>query len=200
MIKNNSLALFDFDGTITAKDTFIQFIQFTHSPLQFIGGMLLLTPILILYKLKIIKNNSAKEYVLRHFYGKWDYEKFKMLGEMFCEKKIPFMLKKSAIEKIKYHQQNKHRVILVTASCKEWVAPWCKKMGIEIISTEIEILNNTITGKLATPNCYGPEKVNRIKSILQIKNYSYIYTYGDSKGDKEMLAMAQSANYKCFKN
>ena len=108
------------------------------------------------------------------------------------------MIKKSALEKIKFHQENNHRVILVTASGKEWVAPWCEKIGMEIICTEVEVKNNRLTGKLATVNCYGQEKVNRIKAILTLEDYSSIYAYGDSKGDKEMLALSHNPHYKLF--
>jgi phosphoserine phosphatase len=71
-------------------------------------------------------------------------------------------------------------------------------VGIEIISTEIEISNNKITGKLSTANCYGPEKVNRLKKLLSMDDYSTIYAYGDSKGDREMLALAQHPHFKPF--
>lgn len=200
MTKNNTLALFDFDGTITRKDTFIEFIKFTHTTGQFWLGMFLYSPVLVAYKLKWIPNYKAKMQVFNHFFGNWEYEKFKRLGDDFCKNELPSILKQSALDKIKYHQQENHRIILVTASPKEWVLPWCKEMGIELISTEIEVVDQKITGKLATLNCYGPEKANRIKSHLNIEEFSNIYAYGDSEGDKEMLALAQHPHYKYFKD
>lgn len=198
MTNNNSLALFDFDGTITQKDTFIAFIKFTHGNAAYWMGLWILSPYLALYALKLIRNDKAKTFMFKYFYGGWEYDRFKKAGEDFCEKILPTILRKSAIEKIQFHKEKDHRIILVTASAKEWIAPWCKKIGIEIISTEVEIINDKISGQLSTANCYGPEKVNRIKSVLKTEEYTTIYAYGDSNGDKEMLALAQQPHYKYF--
>jgi phosphatidylglycerophosphatase C len=199
-MENNSLALFDFDGTITRKDSWLEFIKFTHGKGRYYLGLWILSPMLVLYLTKLIKNEQAKIFMFRYFYGGWKYEKFKKAGEDFCEKIIPGMLRTTAIEKIKQHQQQGHRVILITASAREWVAPWCKKMNMEIISTEVEIIAQTVSGKLATPNCYGQEKVNRLKALLNPAHYNTIYAYGDSSGDTEMLALAQHPHYKYFTN
>lgn len=198
MSTNKTLALFDFDGTITKKDTFIEFIKFTHGSLSYLLGLWLLSPMLVLYALKLIRNDKAKTIMFKYFYGGWKYERFKKAGEDFCEKKVPALVKKSALEKLKSHQTNGDRVILVTASGKEWVKPWCDEIGIEMLSTEVEIKNNLITGELSSANCYGPEKVNRIKAILKTEDYTTIYGYGDSSGDKEMLALCQHPHYKYF--
>jgi HAD superfamily hydrolase (TIGR01490 family) len=198
MVKNNTLALFDFDGTITRKDTFIELIKFTHGPFRFWFSMWLLSPILFLYICKLIRNDKAKMILFRFFYGGWKYERFSKSGEDFCENKLPGLLRASALEKLSYHQKNGDRIIVVTASGKEWVEPWCKKMGIEILSTEPEVIDHIITGKFATPNCYGPEKVRRIQSLLSLPAYDTIYAYGDSGGDKEMLSIAQNSHYKSF--
>lgn len=197
-MENKTLALFDFDGTITRKDTFIEFIKFTHTSLQFWFGMWLYSPVLIMYKLKIIPNDKAKMQVFNYFFGKWTYEKFTEQGNQFCKIKLPSLLRRSAVEKIKWHQQENHRIIVVTASPKEWVQSWAHDMKLELISTEIETDGNKITGRLASANCYGPEKVNRIKSLLNIEDYSTIYAYGDSDGDKEMLALSQHPHFKYF--
>lgn len=198
MIKNNVLALFDFDGTITKKDTFIEFIKFTHGSFSYWFGLWLLSPMLILYALKLLRNDKAKTFMFKYFYRGWEYSRFKKAGEDFCEKKLPSLIKRSASEKLRSHQMAGERVILVTASGREWVEPWCKKVGIEILSTEVEVKENKITGKLSTANCYGIEKVNRIKAILQTEDYTTIYGYGDSSGDKEMLALCHHPHYKHF--
>jgi phosphatidylglycerophosphatase C len=200
MTKNNTLALFDFDGTITKKDTFLEFIKFTHGKTRFWFGIGLMSPIIIGHLLNLLGNTKAKTMVLRYFFGGWEYHRFKKAGEDFCENVLPNQIKRSAMEKIKFHLENEHRVILVTASAKEWVQPWTQKMGIELLSSELEVKNGKITGRLACPNCYGPEKVNRINTLLLLHEYSTIYAYGDSNGDKEMLKIAHQAHYKHFRD
>lgn len=196
--ETDTLALFDFDGTITKGDTFIKFIKFCRGSFRFYFGMWLLSPILTLYFLKIIPNYKTKRIVFSYFFKNWNYGKFKLAGEEFCKTKLPSMLRQSALEKIRSHQKKQHRLILVTASIKEWVEPWCMDMGIEIISTQAEVQDHKLTGNFATANCYGPEKVNRIKKVLNPEDFGTIYAYGDSRGDKEMLAMSQKPYYQHF--
>lgn len=200
MAENDTLALFDFDGTLTHGDTFIKFIKFTHTGFAFWIGILLLSPILVMYKMGLIKNYKAKKIMFSYYFKGMPYDKFTQLGQTFCATKLPKLLKKEGLEKIKWHQENNHRVILVTASIKEWIAPWCKAINMELISTEAELTNDKISGRFATPNCYGIEKVNRIKSLLNLNDYSTIYAYGDTKGDKEMLSIAQFPHFKPFNN
>src|SRR5690349_18301694 len=103
MTKNSVLALFDFDGTITKKDTFIEFIKFTHGKFSYWFGLWLLSPMLVLYALKLLRNDKAKTFMFKYFYGGWEYERFKKAGEDFCEQRVPDLIKKSALEKLKAH-------------------------------------------------------------------------------------------------
>jgi hypothetical protein len=52
-------------------------------------------------------------------------------------------------------------------------------------------IGDYLTGRLLGKNCYGPEKVQRLKTLLGSLEDYVIYTYGDSKGDRELLAIAQ---------
>lgn len=83
-----------------------------------------------------------------------------------------------------------HKIIVVSASFAIWIKAWCDKYKLDLISTKAEIINNKITGKIDCKNCYGPEKVNRIKEIFNLDYAKKIYSYGDSRGDKEMLSIA----------
>lgn len=198
MTNNKSLALFDFDGTLTHGDTFIKFIRFTNSPIRYWMGILFLSPMLVLYKLGIIRNDKAKQIMFSFYFKNKSYENFIQSGKDFCKDLLPKLIKTEGMEKIKWHQSQQHRVILVSASIKEWVAPWCEKINIEYATTEVEIIDQKITGRFSTQNCYGIEKVNRIKSMLNLAEYSTIYAYGDTKGDKEMLSIAQHPHFKPF--
>ena len=81
-----------------------------------------------------------------------------------------------------------------------WVKPWCDKNNIDLISTRLEVKDNKLTGKFATKNCYGREKVNRVKEAYDLSQYNHIYAYGDSRGDRELLALADESFYKPFRD
>jgi len=47
-------------------------------------------------------------------------------------------------------------------------------------------------------NCNGKEKVSRIKEAFNLADFETVYAYGDSSGDKEMLAIATHAHFRPF--
>ena len=63
------LVLFDFDGTLTRKDTLFAFIRYYHGTVRFVLGFAWLSPVMALYMAKLIRNDRAKEIVLKHFFG-----------------------------------------------------------------------------------------------------------------------------------
>ncbi|MFN3403250.1 MAG: HAD family hydrolase [Cytophagaceae bacterium] len=192
------LAVFDFDGTITRKDTFIEFIKFSKGRLSFFTGFVLLSPILILYRLKIIPNYRAKEIVLQYFFKGISKEKFIDLGKSFCSKKLPALIREKALEKISFHHKNNHKLIIISASPCEWIKPWAEPLGFTVIGTELEVIDGKLTGKICGKNCFGPEKVKRLKDNIKVSDYSLIYGYGDSSGDKELLAFVHQGFFKPF--
>ena len=106
--------------------------------------------------------------------------------------------KQSALQRIQWHKENNHTVVLVSASFEEYLRPLCEKWQIELLATTMEIHNGIMTGKFSQPNCYGIQKEKRIKAVYNLNDYESIYAYGDTRGDKEMLALA-SANQAFFR-
>ena len=104
------------------------------------------------------------------------------------------------MEKIKWHQSQNHKVVIVSASIECWLKKWCQSNSIDLISTRLEFINGKLTGKLATKNCHGIEKVKRIKERYDLNDFDYIYAYGDSASDKEMLELSDQPYYKIFYN
>lgn len=196
---SKTIVFFDFDGTITNKDTFIEFIKFAKGKSSFRMGFAILAPVLIMYKLKLIKNWKAKEMVLSYFFSGIKEEDFKAICEDFCKKKIPELLRIKALDEIQMHQKLERTIYIVSASPENWIKPWAKKMGVNLIGSKLEVVDGIITGRLNGPNCYGLEKEARIKCEMDLSTYNEIWAYGDSKGDKELLALANKAFYKPFR-
>jgi len=194
-----SIAFFDFDGTITSKDTLIEFIRFTVGDFKFIKGIILLSPILILFKLNLIKNDKAKEKMFSYFFKNTDKVAFRKKATEYSLYHIPKIIRTQAMQRILWHKKNKHEVVIVSASIESWLKPWCDKNNIKLISTKVEFKNNILTGNFATKNCHGIEKVNQIKKNYALDQYSTIYAYGDSQGDKALLSIANKSYYKPFR-
>jgi len=193
-----NLALFDFDGTITKKDSLMEFIKFYKGSYSFMIGLIVLSPILLLYKVRIIKNWKAKERVLTYFFKNEPFKEFCLKSTEFSIKIIPDLVKPEAIQSIIQHIGKGDRVIVISASFENWLVDWCKTMKLELIGSKIEVRNGLITGKIEGRNCYGTEKVIRLKQYLDISQFSEIYAYGDSKGDLPLLELANHRFYQSF--
>ena len=194
------IALFDFDGTITTDDSLIKFIRFVVGDVKFIWGMTLLSPMLAAYKLKFIPNYKAKQYMLSYFFKGMSDEKFMQVANEYSLKHIKIILRPKAMEKITWHKEQGHKVVIVSASIECWLKPWCDENNLDLIATKLEMIDGIVTGKFLTKNCYGIEKTNRVQELYNLSDYDHIYAYGDSSGDKELLELANESFYKPFRD
>ena len=196
----NNLILFDFDGTITTDDSLIKFIRFSVGDTKTALGMIVLSPMLMIYKLKLIPNYKAKEWMLSYFFKGMDERQFQKVAEEYSLKHIDTILRPKAMKKIAWHKEQGHKVVIVSASIECWLKPWCDENNLDLIATKLEMIDGIVTGKFLTKNCYGIEKANRVQEKYNLSDYDHIYAYGDSRGDKELLGLADERFYKPFRD
>lgn len=194
-----SIAFFDFDGTITTKDTLLEFIKFCKGKLNFYKGFLLNSPYLVAYKAGIITNQKAKEKVLAYFFKNITVAELSRLADQFTQTVLPGLIRPKAMEEIARLQQQGTEIVIVSASPENWIKPWATKMGVHLIATNLVVNQDKLTGIINGNNCYGEEKVNRIKQLYDLTSYEIIYAYGDSSGDRPMLALANKPFYQPFR-
>jgi HAD superfamily hydrolase (TIGR01490 family) len=199
-VVKKGIAFFDFDGTITTKDTLLEFIRFAKGSIPFYIGFLLNSPYLVAYKLKIISNQLAKEKVLRFFFQNTPLETFRQLCADFTDKEIPKLLRPKAIEEIYKLKKQGYVVVIVSASPENWISTWAKALDVELIASQLEIKAGMVTGKIIGKNCHGEEKVRRIMEKYVVSDYDDIYAYGDTSGDRPMLKLAKNSFYRPFRN
>lgn len=192
------LVLFDFDGTITRKDSFIELIKYYKGLRSFYFGLILLSPIILLFFAGIIKNWWLKEFVFTYFFRNEPYQIFRNKCREFSLNVIPDLIRPLALEAINNHIKNGDRVIIISASFENWLIDWCKSMHIELIGSKIEVKDGLLTGKIEGKNCFGIEKVIRLNQYLDISQFSEIYAYGDNKGDFPLLELANHRFYRFF--
>lgn len=194
------LVLFDFDGTITTKDTFLEFIKFYRGTYSFYWGFLLNAPYLALMVFKLIPNWKGKERMLTWFFAGESIDEFNRKGEEFCKQIVPGLIRPKALVEIENHQREGSTIVVVSASAENWIAPWCKTLGLSCLATQLEVVDDKVTGKIKGFNCYGPEKEKRLRSCYDLNDFDEVYAYGDSSGDTEMLALAQQKFFKPFRS
>ncbi|MEO7048422.1 MAG: HAD family hydrolase, partial [Ferruginibacter sp.] len=120
-----SIAFFDFDGTITSKDTMLELIKFHFGYFQFIKGMLYVLPWIAGMKTKMVSHQLAKEKLLSYFFkGMLEYDFIQICND-FTSQRLPGLIRKSAMQKIEQYRKDKVPVVVVTASAESWVKKWC---------------------------------------------------------------------------
>lgn len=195
-----AIAFFDFDGTITTKDTLLEFIKFTKGTPAFLTGFLLNSPYLVAYRLKLISNQRAKEKVMEYFFKNTSLFEFQKQCDAFATEIIPKLIRPKAAAEMKQLQQSGSTVVIVSASFGNWIQKWTAANNLQLIATKPEVRDGKLTGRIDGKNCHGVEKVRRISEIFTLQQYDTIYAYGDTHGDKPMLSLATHAHYKPFRD
>ena len=194
------IAAFDSDGTITCRDTLIEFLRFTGGSLRLYAVFALYSPLLVLMKLKLYSNHKAKEKIFVHYFKGMPLQQFTNLCRQFFEEKGQLLINKEAKSQIAVHKEQGDEVVIISASIENWVSHFSNVLKADrLLATQIEIQDGKLTGRFATKNCYGQEKVNRLLSVYPERKDYYLIAYGDSRGDKELLEFSDEQHYQQFK-
>ena len=187
---------FDFDGTLTTKDTLIEFIRYAKGSMALGLGFLRYAHLLVMMKLGLYPNYKAKQKVFAHFFKNTTLDDFNALCKAFAASSS-HLLRPNAIEAIDQAIKEESEVVIVSASIDNWVQPFFPQ--VKVLGTQIEVIDGKLTGRFLSKNCYGQEKVNRILSLYPNRQNYHLTAYGDSRGDKEMLAFADESYFKPFR-
>lgn len=193
--------VFDFDGTLTTRDTLIEFIRFAKGNVSFVIGFLLFSPILILMKLGWYPNWKAKQKVFSYFFKGMSIREFDEKCKNFAECRAE-LIRLKGLKAVDKAVDENAKVVIVSASIENWVRAFFRQFGLDMViisGTKIEVKNAVVTGQFIGNNCYGPEKVRRIQELFPDRKQYKLIAFGDSKGDKELLAYADESHYKPFR-
>ena len=183
---------FDFDGTLTTRDTLLVFIRYACGTRAFLLGFLRYAHQLVLMKLGFYPNWKAKQHIFSYFFKGIDLEAFNTLCRQFAADNRQ-LLRPEGHQLIAQAQAEGADVLIVSASIDNWVQPFFPE--VTVLGTQIEVIDGRLTGRFLTKNCYGQEKVNRILALYPDRSSYHLTAYGDSRGDKELLAFADSPHW-----
>ena len=190
------IALFDFDGTVTYRDTLMPFLLHTLPARRVVGGVP--TAFIGGFGAALQRSrDSAKEAVCRAFLHGLDDADFRTACLAFAATRLPAAVRPEATRRIDWHRGQGHRLVLVSASLEGYLAPWAEAAGFDdVLATRLQVLDGRLTGRLDGANCRGAEKVRRIRGLLGDLDGFVVHAYGDSAGDREMLALADFPYYR----
>lgn len=191
------LYCFDFDGSLTYKDTMFLYLKFydaTNFRLQFLKHV----PLFILLKLKLASAEKVKRSFISSILKGQSRSKIEKKSQEFFDHYYPEIFRENALEFIKNIDRQNTDCFIVSASLDIWVKPFAEHFNMNLLCTRAEFKNDIFTGKFVGKNCNKAEKAVRIKEAIAGKKYDKTIAFGDSSGDKEMLAWANESQYEFF--
>lgn len=191
---------FDFDGTLTRRDTLLEFIRYVKGNKEFLIGFLKHLHLLIMMKLGIMPNWKTKRIIFQYFFGGMTFEKFNEYCEKFAKEKASLLRKKGMVA-VNKAVMDGDQVVIISASIENWVEPFFRfqvSNNINIIGTKIQVVDGKLTGRFLTKNCYGEEKVRRLLEQYPDRKEYKLVAYGDSRGDHALLDFADEGHYREF--
>ncbi|MCG2793299.1 MAG: HAD-IB family hydrolase [Weeksellaceae bacterium] len=191
------LYLFDFDGTLTYKDTMFLFLKF-YDPARFSVQFLKHIPLFILVKLKLANAEAVKRSFISSILKGESRYSIEKQAKLFFEENYPSLIRKNALDFIHHIEREHSESYLVSASLDVWVQPFADAFDMTLIATQAEFENDIFTGKFVGKNCNKDEKVCRIETELGSKKFDKIIAFGDSSGDKPMFKFANESYYRFF--
>jgi len=193
------LVAFDFDGTITTTDSFTAFLKWRAGPFRYALGLIKLAPAAIGYLVHRdrgrIKARAAWEFLKGAPKAELEDE-----ARAFAEIHAPKLFRPDALATWRRWRAEGARLVIVSASPDFVVAPFAEKLGADrLIATGMAYdAEHRVAGVFATPNCRGPEKIVRLKQAFG-EDFHLKAAYGDTSGDREMLAHAEIKGFRVFK-
>tara|TARA_B100001057_G_C22820398_1_gene939138 strand:+ start:1105 stop:1755 length:651 start_codon:yes stop_codon:yes gene_type:complete len=184
-------ALYDFDGTVTLKDTTILLLVslLKLRPWRFFGFIWFLLRIIVVNDAlsKQAHKNKAIGYLIKNL------SDIRLSGALRDFKnKVKFLYRPSVLTSIDQELQDGCTVLIVTASPSFAISVCLSDLPVIVLGTEFEKEGNIYTGLLKSENCYGLEKVNRINEWAVTNNVilSVQSAWSDHFSDFHMLRLS----------
>lgn len=189
----STVAAFDFDGTLSTRDCVVPFLETLAGRSRLVAGMAV-RPLAIADALLRRDRDRFKAVALRAAFAGREAAAVQQLGRSFAETVHSGWLRSDTPQRLAWHQREGHKVVLVSASLGAYLHPLGELLGVDaVLCTEAVVgSDGRYTGEMLGQNCRGPEKVLRLRTWLaEMKlDDAELWAYGDSAGDRELLAAA----------
>lgn len=192
------VAAFDFDVTITTHDTFAPFLvrAFGRWRTYKAFAQLGIDGLLVLCRLS--SRDRFKERIIRKLFAGEPVLELSEVGRVYAET-IRKLVRPSAQHRIAWHKAQGHRLVIVSASLDLYLEPMAKELGFDdLLCTRLASIDGKFTGGLDGENCRAQEKANKLEELFGNLSSIELYAYGDSRGDKEMLEVAEHSYFRPF--
>jgi len=187
------LVVFDLDGTLTERDTFLPFLQRVAGRPRTALALLQSTPQVFAAWRDRARRDGLKEVVLRRTLRGRVSVDVARTGASYAEHVFETQLRPDTVARLRWHLSEGHECVIASASLHTYVAPLAARLGVEhVLATELEVdEDGRLTGGLVGANCRAAEKLRRVEAFYPSRPITW--AYGDSVDDQAMLDHATHA-------
>jgi phosphatidylglycerophosphatase C len=195
---SSPIVAFDFDGTVTIRDSFNAFLAWRVPPGRLAAGLARLIPGLLRYA-GDRDRQRLKVAAVKAFLAGLTPDALTLEAEAFAEAAFARLIRPDARACWEDWGRRGALRVIVTASPELIVGPFARRLGAErLIGTRLAVdSEGRLTGALDGPNCRAAEKVVRLRAAFG-PDVRLAAAYGDSSGDVEMLEIAEVKGMKVF--
>lgn len=191
-----TIAAFDLDGTLTEGGSVFRWLRAVGGTSRAFRAALART---IPLSWGVLRSgsaaDSAKESLLRGVLAGRPVDEVTAASKAFAHAHLASRGRPATLARLAWHLEQGHQVVLVSASPELYVSEIASTLGAHgYIGTRLAVDPlNRLTGGYLGQNCRGEEKLRRLHewmSTLGVSEDSEIYAYGNSRGDRRLLAGA----------
>ncbi len=190
------LALFDFDGTLTSRETFGALVAFAVPRRRLMFGRLLLWPLVVGYRLRLLPGTLVRACVVWFGFRGLFVDSVCDAGQDFAGTVLPTLMRPEAVARLRQHLGQGDTVAVVSAAFDVYLAPWCAAQGVDLLCSRLQSAGGRLTGRYAGEQCVGEEKARQVRARYELDRFAEVHAYGDTGKDLALLALAHKKFYR----
>jgi phosphatidylglycerophosphatase C len=189
------IAAFDVDGTLTTRDCVRPFLERAAGRRRMVTS-LVRRPVATAVAAARRDRDRFKEIIVGGALRGKLVSDVETIGEQFAQYVLVNWLRPDTLRRLQWHQRSGHRTVIVSASLAAYLRPLAQRLGFDdVLCTDATRAGDRYGDRLHGANCRADEKRRRLDEWLVEKSWvnAEVWAYGDSAGDRELLARADHA-------
>lgn len=194
--RRRTLALFDFDGTITTRETLPDFVRYAISRRRRWCGIVLFALPALAYRMGLMPVSVLRSGLIRYAFTGMSRSAVEHAGRRFARDVLPALVRPDMQARIDAHRADGDRVVVVSGGFDVYLRPWCEAQGIELVCSALDARGDRLNGRYAGPQCVAEEKARQVRARYDLAEFAEIHAHGDTHEDHALLALAHRATYR----
>lgn len=184
------LALFDFDGTLTTRETFADVLAACTPRWRWVLGRIVLAPCVLAHRGGVLSAHGLRTMATGVAFAGRNAADVQAAMRAAALRLLPALECASMRTHLQRHRARGDRIVVVSGNYEWWLRAWCDAQGLECLASQLEVRRTRLTGRYRGAQCVGPAKAQRVRAHLDLSAYAQVHAYGDTREDAALLDLA----------